>query len=344
MILPSPAAGVARWLAVVLLCAASQACVNAGLLAAPTPTAPGLELQGHRGARGLAPENTLAAFDLALTLGVTTLELDTVLTQDNVVVISHDATLNPNFTRDASGAYLNGPGPAIRELPLAELQRYDVGRLRPGTRYAQSHPEQRAHDSERIPTLAQLFDHVKARGAQAVRFNIETKISPLRTELTPEPEAFVRAVLDVARAHAMVERFSLQSFDWRTLAVAQRIAPGVPTVYLSSEQDWGNNVADPRWTAGMTFAEHGSVPRMVKAAGGQVWSPYHGDLNASRLQEAHALGLRVVVWTVNDPQDIEAMLELGVDGIISDRPDRVRAALLAHGLPLPARHPSGATR
>ncbi len=344
MNLPSRAGSVARWFALLLLCAASQACMSPPLPTAPTPAAPGVELQGHRGARGLAPENTLAAFDLALTLGVTTLELDTVLTQDDVVVISHDATLNPNICRDASGAYIDSPGPAIRGLPLAELQRYDVGRLRPGTRYAQSHPDQRAHDGERIPTLAQLFERVKARGAQAVRFNIETKISPLRPELTPEPEAFVRAVLDVARVHGMAERFSLQSFDWRTLAVAQRIAPGVPTVYLSSEQDWGNNVADPRWTAGLTMAEHGSVPRMVKAAGGQVWSPYHGDLNPTRLQEAHALGLRVVVWTVNDPRDIEAMLTLGVDGIISDRPDRVRAALLARGLPSPASHPSTATR
>lgn len=344
MISPSPTRGGTRWFAVVLLCAANQACVSPPESAEPVAAAPGVELQGHRGARGLAPENTLAAFDLALTLGVNTLELDTVLTQDNVVVISHDPTLNPNITRDAGGAYLDSPGPSIRELPLAELQRYDVGRLRPGTRYAQNHPEQRAHDGERIPTLGQLFDRVKARGAQTVRFNIETKISPLRPELTPEPEAFVRAVLDVASVHGMAKRFSLQSFDWRTLAVAQRIAPGVPTVYLSSEQDWGNNVADPRWTSGMTLAEHGSVPRMVKAAGGKIWSPYHGDLNASRLQEAHALGLRVVVWTVNDPQDIEAMLTLGVDGIISDRPDRVRAALLAHGLPLPARQPSGTAR
>ena len=271
-----------------------------------------------------------------------TLELDTVLTQDNVVVISHDPTLNPNITRDAGGAYLDSPGPPIRELPLAELQRYDVGRLRPGTRYAQSHPEQRAHDGERIPTLGQLFERVNARGAHAVRFNIETKISPLRPELTPEPEAFVRAVLDVARVHGMAERFSLQSFDWRTLAVAQRIAPAVPTVYLSSEQDWGNNVADPRWTAGMTLAEHGTVPRMVKAAGGKIWSPYHGDLNADRLQEAHALGLKVVVWTVNQTQDIDAMLALGVDGIISDRPDRVRAALLVRGMTLPLAYPRAA--
>ena len=297
---------------------------------------PRVELQGHRGARGLAPENTLAAFDLALQLGVDTLELDTVMTSDGVVVISHDARLNPNFTRDAQGAYIAAPGPAIRSLKLAELQRHDVGRLRPDTRYAQNHPDQRAVDGQHIPTLAELFERVDQHSAPKVKFNIETKISPLQPELTPEPEDFVRAVLAVAQHHRMLERITLQSFDWRTLAITQRLAPAVPTVYLSSQQPWGNNVADPRWTAGMHLAEHGSVPRMVKAAGGKIWSPYFGDLDAKLLEQAHALGLRVVVWTVNENQDIERLLALGVDGIISDRPDRVRTAMAARGLPLPA--------
>ena len=320
---------VTRLLGAGLLCAAGLACT---LTARQMPAASPVDIQGHRGARGLAPENTLAAFDVALSVGVTTLELDTVLTRDDVVVVSHDATLNPNLTRDPSGSFIaEESGLAIRALTLAELQRYDVGRLRPGSRYAQNHPEQRAVDGQRMPTLAELFELVGRRGAQAVRFNIETKISPLRPELTPEPEAFVRAVLDVAQRHAMSGRISLQSFDWRTLAVAQRIAPEVPTVYLSSQQAWGNNVADPRWTAGLKVAEHGSVPKMVKAAGGGTWSPYHGDLDAALLREAHALGLRVVVWTVNEPQDIEKALDLGVDGIISDRPDRVRRALAARG-------------
>lgn len=326
-----------------LACVAFLGCVNpANAPGSGGPARTAVELQGHRGARGLAPENTLAAFDLALALGVDTLELDTVMTQDQVVVISHDATLNPNLTRYASGAYIANPGPAIRSLRLAELQRFDVGRLRPDTRYAQSHPDQGPQDGERIPTLAALFERVKLHDAKQVRFNIETKISPLHPELTPEPEAFVRAILEVARSQGMTERITLQSFDWRTLAVAQRIAPEVPTVYLSSEQPWGNNVADPRWTAGIKLTENGSVPRLVKAAGGAVWSPYFGDLNAARLQEARTLGLKVVVWTVNEPQQIDAMLALGVDGIISDRPDRVRAAMQARGLPLPPAYPRAA--
>lgn len=293
------------------------------------------DLQAHRGGRGLAPENTLSAFTHALSLGVTTLELDTVLTADGVVVISHDAVLNPNLTRGPDGAWLDGPGPAIRSLTLAQLKRYDVGRLKPGSRYAQGQPEQRPVDGERIPTLDELFALVKQRGDTQVRFNIETKISPLQPELTPEPQAFVEAVLAVIRRHGVEQRVTLQSFDWRTLRVAQQLAPYMPRVHLSSQQSAGNNGADPRWTGGLNLADHGSVPRLVKAAGGTVWSPYFGDVTEGLVKEAQALGLPVVVWTVNEPAQIDAMLTLGVDGIISDRPDRVRSAMAARGMALP---------
>jgi glycerophosphoryl diester phosphodiesterase len=303
--------------------------------------APAFDLQGHRGARGLAPENTLAAVDAALALGVNTLELDTVVTADGVVVIHHDPTLNPNFTRDAAGRYIDAPGPSVRSLTLAELQRHDVGRLKPGTRYADGQPDQRAADGERIPTLAQLFERVKQRGDSRVRFNIETKLSPLAPALTPEPEAFVRALLEVIDAHSLRARVTLQSFDWRTLRAAQRLAPDIPTACLSSQQSSASNLADARWTAGLSLAEHGSAPKLVKAAGCAVWSPNFADLTADALSEARTLGLKVVVWTVNDPAAIERMLALGVDGIISDRPDRVRTAMAARGLALP---PSVATQ
>jgi glycerophosphoryl diester phosphodiesterase len=310
----------------------------AGLLDAGSAAA--FDLQAHRGARGLAPENTLAAFDTALTLGVDTLELDTVLTRDGIVVVSHDATLNPNLTRDAAGRWIDAPGAAIRTLTLAELQRHDVGRLKPGTRYADGQPDQRPADGERIPTLAQVFERVKQRGDRRVRFNIETKLTPLAPELTPAPEEFARAVLAVIDAHGMRGRVSLQSFDWRTLRAAQRLAPEVPTVALSAQQSWLNNVADPRWTDGLALAEAGSVPKLVKAAGAAVWSPYFGDLTAESLAQARELGLKVIVWTVNDPAAIERMLALGVDGIISDRPDRVRSAMAARGMALPPATPA----
>ena len=128
------------------------------LLAAP---ANAFDLQGHRGARGLAPENTLAAFETALAIGVTTLELDLAMTRDGVLVVSHDRTLNPDHTRGPDGEFLSDEGPAIRSLTLAELQRYDVGRLKPGSAYAASFPEQRAVDGARIPALTELFDLVR---------------------------------------------------------------------------------------------------------------------------------------------------------------------------------------
>jgi len=285
-----------------------------------------LDIQGHRGARGLLPENTLPAFARALELGVDTLELDCGVTKDGIVVIAHDPALNRDFARDAAGRWLEGATPAIHELTYAELARYDVGRLKPGTDYAKRFPRQQAVDATRIPALADLFDLVRAGANAKVRFNIETKLSPLEPRQTLQPEAFAQALLAAIRKAGMESRVTIQSFDWRTLAVVQKAAPSIPTVYLTAETTSPHNVprdasASP-WTAGHQLSAHsGSVPRMIKAAGGAIWSPYHNDLTRERLQEAHALGLKVVVWTVNSEADMRRLIDWGVDGIISDYPD-----------------------
>jgi glycerophosphoryl diester phosphodiesterase len=160
-----------------------------------------------------------------------------------------------------------------------------------------------------------------------VRFSIETKLSPWAPAETLAPEPFARALVSEIRRYGMARRSSIQSFDWRTLQVVQREAPEIETVYLTAQRSNFDTVTDGAWTAGFSLREHGSVPKMVKAAGGRVWSPEYLGLDAARVAEAHALGLRVVVWTVNDPADIERMLALGVDGIISDRPDLVLQAI-----------------
>ena len=301
--------------------------------------APRLEVQGHRGARGLAPENTLAAFEKALALGVDTLELDVGVTKDGAVVVGHDPTLNPDITRGPDGQWLAGRGPAIFELTYAELSRYDVGRTKPGSAYGARYPEQVASDGQKMPRLSDVFELVKRAGKDKVRFNIETKLSPRAPDQTLAPEPFARAVIAEIRRAGMQSRSTLQSFDWRTLQVAQREAPEIPTVYLTAQQPWLDNIctgpaarnpriapadcAESPWTAGFHLRDHGSVPKLVKAAGGRVWSPAFQDLDAARLAEAKALGLPVVVWTVSEPGDIKRMIEMGVDGIISDRPDRV---------------------
>jgi glycerophosphoryl diester phosphodiesterase len=295
------------------------------------------DLQGHRGARGLAPENTLAGFATALRIGVDTLELDLTITRDGVVVISHDPRLNPDLTRDAAGRWIPAPGPAINTLTLAELQRYDVGRLLPGTGYARRHPQQVPADGERVPTLAALFARVTAAGADHVRFNLEIKQSPLEPDLTPPPEAFAKAVLAVVHEHGMASRVSIQGFDWRSLQAVRALAPGIPLVALTVRQGFLDNLGDPRWTGGLTLADHGgSVPRLVRALGATTWSPYHLELDAVSLAEARSLGLKVIPWTVNEPAQIESLLELGVDGLITDHPERVREAMVQRRMPLPA--------
>ncbi|MEO7854650.1 MAG: glycerophosphodiester phosphodiesterase [Rubrivivax sp.] len=307
------------------------------LLCAISAGAAAFDLQGHRGARGLAPENTMAAFATALRTGVSTLELDVGMSCDGVLIVAHDQHLNPALTRDSNGSWLVAPTPALSSLDAAELQRFDVGRIDPASRYAATFAQQQAVDGERLPTLDAVFSQVKAWGATEVHFNIETKIDPTQPALTASPEAFVKALLEQLRRHGMQGRASVQSFDWRTLKLVQARSPDIPTVALTAQQRWLDNVADARWTAGLQLVDFGgSVPRLVKASGAAVWSPYFGDLNEALLAEAHALGLRVVPWTVNDSAQIERLLQWPLDGIISDYPDRVRQAMAQRGMALPA--------
>jgi glycerophosphoryl diester phosphodiesterase len=296
-----------------------------------------LDLQGHRGARGLLPENTLASFQRALELGVTTLELDIAITSDGVLVVYHDRTLNPDITRDSAGRFIDAPGPAIHSLTWAQLQTYDVGRIKPGTNYARNFAGQQPMDGTRIPRLSDLFGLVKRSGDERVRFAIETKLHPEKPEDTLAPEPFARAVVDEIRKAGMAARSQILSFDWRTLQVVQKIAPEIQTVYLTAQQRWLDNVGadDPqgsRWTAGFQYREHGSIPKMIKAAGGSHWSVYFGDLDEQKLKEAQALGLKVLVWTVNDVVMMARLVRMGVDGLITDRPDLARTLLEERGV------------
>ena len=260
-----------------------------------------IEVQGHRGARGHAPENTLPSFELALGMGVATLELDVGVTRDGVVVVHHDRRLNPDLARGPDGQWVTMPTPAVHSLTYAELQGYDVGRIRPGSDYARRFPHQKPIDGTRVPRLAQVFALAKT---STVKFNIETKLVPHAPTETLEPEAFARAVIAEVRRAGLAERTTIQSFDFRTLKVVEREAPEIATSYLTSGKD--SDVA------------------RVRAAGAKTWSPDFRDLDAAKLAAAQAADIRVIVWTVNEPADIARMLEMGVDGIISDYPDRVR--------------------
>src|SRR5882672_3822539 len=317
--------------------------VVAGLFAG---SAQAFDLQGHRGARGLSPENTLEAFARALSIGVTTLELDLAMTKDDVLVISHDRSLNPDHTRGSDGQFLIAQGPAIRSLTLAEVQRYDVGRLKPGSAYAASLPEQRPADGARIPALTELFDLVRRLGADHVRFNVETKITPTSGAETPDPQTFAAAVAKAVRDAGLATRISVQSFDWRTLVALKSIAPEIERICLTAEAlnfdtVQRHQVGPSPWTAGLDVDDvEGSVPHIVAAAGCQVWSPLYRNAKPDDIADAKRLRLKVLPWTVNERADMERLMALGVDGLITDYPDRLRALMAEKEIPLPPQVPA----
>jgi glycerophosphoryl diester phosphodiesterase len=305
-------------------------------------SADAFDLQGHRGARGLAPENTLDGFATALRIGVTTLELDVGVSKDDVVVVSHDRLLNPDHTRGPDGQFLPGRGPAIRTLTLADLKQYDVGRLKPGTAYAAAFPLQQPIDGARVPALSELFGLAKRMDADKVRFNIETKLTPSSGAETPDPETFAALVAAVVRAAGMAPRVTVQSFDWRTLTALQRIAPEIERACLTVETAEDDNIQRARpgpspWTAGLDIDDFGgSTPKIVAATGCHIWSPYYRNVSAELMTDAKNAGIRVIPWTVNEPADMTRLIDLGVDGLISDYPDRLRLVLAEKNISLPA--------
>ncbi|HLJ37123.1 MAG TPA: glycerophosphodiester phosphodiesterase [Steroidobacteraceae bacterium] len=325
------------------------------LLAASPDTAPAdtpkrltpFDIEAHRGGRALRPENTLPAFANALSMGVDTLELDMAITRDEVVVVSHDRGLNPDLARGADGQYIAASIPFI-DLTLAQVKTYDVGQIRPGSAYAAQFPEQRAMPGTRIPTLSQVIALVRASGDTHVRLNIEIKIDPHHPRESLDPERFVAIVLALLRREHFESRVMIESFDWRSLRLVQKLAAQIPTVYLTTESGHEPTVYSDRasvWTAGFSPGDQGgSVVRAVKAAGGGIWSPYYRDLNARSIAEAHLLGVAVIAWTVNDAQEMADLIDMGVDGIISDRPDLLRTVAAARGLRLPEALPALDTR
>lgn len=280
----------------------------------------GIAVIGHRGARGLFPENTLEGFRSAWALGVRSFELDVGLTRDGLAVVAHDPALHPDLTRDRTGRWLEEPGPLLYALSAAELSAYDVGRIRPGSRTAAQFPAQRPRDGARVPSLAAVLAAVPD-----ARLIIEIKTNPLHPDRTAPPARTADSVLGAVQAAGAAGRVVLESFDWRVQKYIRSVCPDIRLAYLTS----ADAPADP-WWAGVTPAQHGgSTPACVAAAGGAgtVWAPLHSDLAEADVRAAHALSLAVIPWTVNQRDDMCRLIGWGVDGLISDYPDAVAAAV-----------------
>jgi glycerophosphoryl diester phosphodiesterase len=301
--------------------------------------APGIvRIHGHRGARGVLPENTLIGFQNTFDIGVDVVELDVLTTADDVPVITHYPRLMAASTRDAAGRWLNGQSPAIRDLTLTELKAHDVGGLRAGTDYAARYPDQAFLDHQRIPTLAELAEMVSRPPYEGVWLNIEIKSKPSRPEFTPPLPNYVSGILAVLNRFRLAPRVILQSFDWRILREVAVQAPDLPRSHLSyldrPDPPMDPNIIDGSdWMAGAKLGDAGgSLPDLIADLGGAVWSPYHSDIRAEDVARAQARGLIVNAWTANSAAEIQAAIDAGVDGLITDYPARAQRILLAQGL------------
>jgi glycerophosphoryl diester phosphodiesterase len=271
-----------------------------------------LEVQGHRGARWMRPENTLPAFQYAVENGADTLELDMHVTSDDHVVITHDPYLNPKICVDAAGKSIP-TNLLVRSMTLKQLQTYDCGTL-----VNPKFPTQTAVPGTKIPTLDALFDWIsKSRLANAkkVRFNIETKSEAEHPEYTPDPDKFVHLFLAVVKRHKMMSRVMLESFDYRTLKIARKLEPKLPLVVLVEDRP----------------GDADSLAKLIKDYDAQILSPQSTWLTELDVKAVHQAGAQVVPWTVNDETEWAKMKTLGVDGIITDNPKGLIDYLSARG-------------
>ena len=299
-------------------------------------------IHGHRGARGHAPENTLAGFETALRFGVTALELDINVSSDHRIVIHHDPQLNPAITRNPDGTWVTRFDERLYGMSVMELQQFDVGCLDARTLYGRGFPHQRPVHEQRIPTLPQLAEVLRRLGADQILLNIEVKIDPRNPDWSPPPSKFATLLLKEVDEIGWLNKTWVQSFDWHVLQAVQDQEPMVPTGYLTSEQPDFNTVAvndlnTSPWLAGFDPVNfNGDLALAVQQAGGRYWGPNYLDLTEPRVQRAHRAGLEVYTWTVNDPTDIARLSRWGVNGVTSDYPDRVRFELARLGLALPS--------
>lgn len=311
-----------------------------------------LDLQAHRGGLGLITESTLQAFANALEMGVTTLELDTQVTRDGYVVVTHDRQVLAHRCLDTAPASANDAdfpyvGKYIKDLTLAQVRTLDCGSQR-----ADAHAQQTTVPGAKIVLLSEVFDLVKRYRAHDVLLNIETKVEAGAPHETAPREQFVRAVVAQIHQHNMHDQVSIQSFDWGALMLAKQLAPELPLVALSNAQSFlqcGEPGASP-WTGGIDMDDFDcNLPAAAASFGAAAISPLHGlpqsaginDAGYSAfttremVEQAHALGLKVIPWTINDQPTMAQLIDIGVDGIITDYPDRLRAVMQERDMTLP---------
>ncbi|MEU9886316.1 glycerophosphodiester phosphodiesterase family protein [Sphaerisporangium sp. NPDC051011] len=313
------------------------------------------DLQAHRGGLGLVVESTLDSFANGLRVGVSTLELDIQITEDGRAVVTHDRKVDGRKCQDTGPVTPGDPeypyvGKYINTLTLAQVRTLDCG-----SRTLPDFPAQRPAPGARMPLLSEVFDLVKKFRAHDVKLNVETKVEAGAPAETAPREQFVQvAVKEIRRAH--IERqVTIQSFDWGALMRMRQVEPRLPLVALTNYDflQTGKPGASP-WLGGIDIDDFGGDPlKAIKSFGASAFSPVHGFpqngkvtdptyvpyVTKAMVDQAHRMGIKVVPWTIDDEPTMNKLIDDGVDGIITDYPDRLRGVLAARGYELPRQYP-----
>lgn len=313
---------------------------------------PNFDLQAHRGGLGLTVESTIASFSQALEIGVSTLELDVQITQDGAAVVTHDRQVSAKKCTDTAPVKAGDPeypyvGKYVHTLTLAQVRTLDCG-----SKTLPEFPGQKASPGARMPLLTEVFALVRRYRAWGVTLNVETKVEAAAPSETAPREQFVQVVARQVRQAGLLRQVTIQSFDWGSLRRMHQVEPRLPLVALTNGAQFlqpGQPGASP-WLGGLDIDDFGgSLVEAVKSFGADAISPVHGDpqngtvtdpgyrpyVTKALVTEAHRAGLKVVPWTVDDPATMNVLIDAGVDGLITDYPDRLRAVLAERGYRLP---------
>lgn len=293
------------------------------------------DLEAHRVGRDVRPENTLYSYAYAIELGATSIECDMQLTKDGQIVMSHNPILNSDITRDENGNYIENNKYDIRLMTVDELKKFDVGVMDPNCgEYYDLHGKTQFTYDAKIPTLEELMQLIQSYGDKNIVLNIETKSYPDPASAgyknNADPKKFVEVFNNIVKKYDMEDRVVLQSFDWQTLIEMKKLNPNISTSALWQKQpSWGRDSESLRryekkkspWLGGLDIKDYqGNPVKAAHAIGADIISPYYTEISKQDVDEAHSLGMKVVPWTVNNEKDMNMLLDMGVDGIISDKP------------------------
>lgn len=284
----------------------------------PQPQEPrGFDLQSHRGGRGEYTEESRKAFEESVKMDVSTLELDIVLAEDGTPVVWHDPEIQADKCTDTKPATENDPefpyvGKLVHELNWKQLQTLNCNKV------LKDYPDAKAEKTNKLLQLQDVFD-IAATDPQ-MRFNIETKIEAENRQKSATPQEFVDAILPVVRANKATSRTTIQSFDWRSLPLVRKAQPDISLALLYDATTWKSG---SQWIGDVDYDKlGGDVNKAATQMGAEILSPDYKLVTPENVASAHAAGLQVLPWTVNEKSDMQAMVDAKVDGLITDYPTR----------------------